>query len=220
MTGTTSTTPADTPIADAPPAGFDLGRLASKLALCLLYVVFAYSHLRSLGTEGFRLSVALLVAFETVMVGLVFFRRDSTTVDLTPPAIVAGLIGSFAALGFRPSGDGQELLIGQTVQVAGVVLLLGASVSLGRSFGLLPANRGIRTGGLYRFVRHPFYSSYLVIQAGYIASHPTGRNVAVLLVGLAFQVLRIRYEERLLLGDRQYQRYAATVRWHLIPGLW
>lgn len=196
------------------------GRVLSKLSLCVVYILFAYAHLVALTQDGFRLSLALIVLFETIMVGLVFFRRDSTEVDMTAMAVIAGLIGSFAALGFRPAGDNQDLLIGQAVQVVGVLLQLGASLSLGRSFGLVPANRGIKTGGLYRIVRHPLYFSYLITQAGYIISNPSWQNVIVLAVGVSFQVVRIHYEERLLTRDAAYARYAATVRWHLVPGLW
>jgi protein-S-isoprenylcysteine O-methyltransferase Ste14 len=204
----------------APTAVLPGGRLASKLGLCTLYLLFAYAHLVSLSSDGFRLSLGLLALFESAMVALVFLRRDSSDVDLSALAVLAGLIGSFAALGFRPVAGGHDLVIGEAVQVVGVTLQLGASLSLGRSFGLVPANRGVKTGGLYRIVRHPFYFAYLVNQAGYLASNLSVGNGAVLGVGVGFQVLRIRYEERLLSADSGYREYAAGVRWHLVPGVW
>lgn len=197
-----------------------IGPLLSRFGLCTLYVLFAYSHVIAMRQDGFRLSLLLLVVFETTMVGLVFVRRDSTEVDFTATAVVAGLVGSFAALGFRPTGGGEDLILGQVIQFVGIALQLGASMSLGRSFGLVPANRGIKTGGLYRLVRHPFYFSYLITQTGYIINNPSTRNLLVLGVGIGFQVLRIRYEERLLLGDADYAEYTRSVRWHLVPGVW
>lgn len=196
-----------------------VGPILSRLGLCTLYVLFAYSHVMAMRQDGFRLSLLLLVVFETTMVGMVFVRRDSTEVDFTATAVVAGLVGSFAALGFRPTG-GEDQILGQATQLVGIALQLGASISLGRSFGLVPANRGIKTGGLYRLVRHPFYFSYLITQAGYILNNPSTRNILVLAVGIGFQVVRIRYEERLLLGDAAYAAYTRSVRWHLVPGLW
>lgn len=195
-------------------------RLGSKVVLCTLYIVFAYAHFVDLTENGFRLSLALLVAFESVMVALVFFRRDSVDVDLGPVAVAAGLIGSFAVLGFRPAGGVDDGLIGQAIQVLGVALQLAASFSLGRSFGLVPANRGIKSGGMYRIVRHPFYLAYLVTQTGYVLNNPSTRNLAVLVIGTAFQAVRIRFEERLLLEDQAYRTYANGVRWHLVPGVW
>lgn len=195
-------------------------RIVSKAALCSLYVLFAFAHVNALIDEGFRLSLALIVVFETLMVGLVFFRRDTTEVDVSALAVVAGMVGSFAVLGFRPVGEANDLLIGQVIQLVGVVLQLGSSFSIGRSFGFLPANRGISTGGLYRLVRHPFYFSYLVTQTGYLLSNLSVWNAAIIAVGLCFQVLRIRYEERLLSRDEDYRAYTDTVRWHLVPGVW
>ncbi len=197
-----------------------VGRLVPKAAVCTMYILFAAAHITSLERDGFRLSVALLGLFETVMVVMVFARRHTDEVDRSPLAVIAGLAGSFAALGFRPVAGGNELLVGEIVQVAGVLVQLGASLSLGRSFGLVPANRGVKTGGLYRWVRHPFYLAYLVNQLGYVASNPSTANGIVLLVGLGFQVVRIRYEERLLGRDPAYRSYAGGVRWHLVPGLW
>ena len=195
-------------------------RLGSKVTLCTLYVVFAYAHLLDLAENGFRLSLALLVVFESVMVVLVFFRRDTSRVDLSAFAMFAGLVGSFAVLGLRPVGSGEDLLVGQVLQVAGAVMQLGASVSLGRSFGLVPADRGIKTVGMYRVVRHPFYMAYLFTQVGYLVSNLSAANVAVIVIGTGFQVVRIHYEERLLSGNDEYQRYTGRVRWRLLPGVW
>jgi protein-S-isoprenylcysteine O-methyltransferase Ste14 len=197
-----------------------LRRLGSKVVLCTLYLVFAYYHLVDLVENGFRLSVALLVVFESVMVVLVLFRRDSSDVDLGPFAVFAGLVGSFAVLGFRPVEGAEDQLLGQAIQVIGVLLQLAAAVSLGRSFGVLPANRGIKSRGMYRVVRHPFYFSYLVTQAGYIMNNPSLRNFSAMAIGTGFQVLRIHYEERLLLRDETYRRYTEGVQWHLVPGVW
>ncbi|MGB5760191.1 MAG: methyltransferase [Acidimicrobiales bacterium] len=205
---------------EAAPLSVVARRLVSKVALCVLYVVFAYAHLLAIRDNGFRLSLALLMLFESVMVVMVFFRRDSSEVDMGAFAVFAGLMGSFAVLGFRPGGSGEDMVVGQAIQITGAMLQIGASLSLGRSFGLVPANRGVKTAGMYRVVRHPFYMAYLVTQAGYIINNPSLGNVAVIAVGTGFQVLRIRYEERLLLRDADYRAYAATVRWHLVPGLW
>ncbi len=207
------------PIEGTPPKAV-ARRLMSKVALCVVYVVFAYAHLLAIRQDGFRLSIALLMVFESVMVVMVFFRRDSSDVDMSAFAVFAGLMGSFAVLGFRPVGAGEDLLAGQAVQIAGALLQIGASLSLGRSFGVVPANRGVKTVGMYGLVRHPFYMAYLVTQAGYIINNPSLRNMAVMAVGTGFQVIRIRYEERLLLRDSEYRAYAGTVRWHLVPGLW
>ncbi len=206
----------------SPPMGrrFDLGRVLSKFGLVSVYLAFLYAHIAILRSEGFRLSLALLVAFETIMIGYVVTRRDSNDVDFTPVAVVAGLAGSFMALGFRPPSGADDAVLGQVIQVAGLLLQLGASASLGRSFGLLPANRGIKSSGMYRIVRHPLYFSYLVTSIGYLLNNLSVRNLCVLAVGTGFQAIRIRYEERLLSSDPEYRTYVQSVRYRLLPGLW
>ncbi|NNF54956.1 MAG: isoprenylcysteine carboxyl methyltransferase [Acidimicrobiales bacterium] len=199
---------------------FDWGHVVSKAALICVYVVFAAAHVSALQEDGFRLSLVLLVAFETVMIGMVLARRATDDVDKSMMAVFAGLAGSFFVLGFRPAGSGEDVLIGQVIQVSGILLQLGASLSLGRSFGLVPANRGIKTGGLYRIVRHPFYFSYVIAQIGYLINNPSTMNVVVFAIGTGFQVVRINYEERLLSNNAEYSAYLKTVRWHLFPGIW
>lgn len=202
------------------PPSLNLGRVLAKFGLATVYLFFIYAHLVTMAEDGFRLSLALLVAFESIMIGFVLSRRDSTEVDFSPLAVIAGLAGSFMALGFRPAGGAEDILVGQVVQIVGILMQVGASVSLGRSFGLIPANRGIKTAGMYRLVRHPLYFSYLITQAGYVVNNRSTLNVIVFAIGIGFQVVRIRYEEQLLAGDDEYQRYTQQVRWHLVPGVW
>ena len=95
-----------------------------------------------------------------------------------------------------------------------------ALATLSRSFGLAPANRGVKTSGMYRFVRHPLYASYLVTFVGYVLAYPAPRNLALLGLCLAGQLLRMTLEERLLCLDRRYQEYAARTPFRLVPGVY
>lgn len=199
---------------------FRMGHVLSKAGLVFVYLLFASAHIGAIRQDGFRLSLALLVAFETVMIGMVLVRRYTDDVDMSPLAVVAGLAGSFMVLGFRPAGSGEDILIGQAIQAIGILFQVGASLSLGRSFGLVPANRGIKTGGLYRIVRHPFYFSYVIAQIGYLINNASALNLVVFAIGIGFQVIRINYEERLLSKSDEYCAYLQTVRWHLFPGVW
>ena len=130
------------------------------------------------------------------------------------------LLASLSALALRPAAEESAWLLGQILQVVGGLLLVGASLSVKRSFGIFPANRGIQTGGIYRFVRHPFYATYWVITLGYFLSNQRLLNLGVLVVSLVFQVIRIRFEERLLSKDEDYVAYQEKVRWRLLPGVW
>jgi protein-S-isoprenylcysteine O-methyltransferase Ste14 len=102
----------------------------------------------------------------------------------------------------------------------GSVLVLVATLRLGRSFAIIAANRGIQTGGLYRLVRHPIYAAYALIFSGFVLTHPSAANALVLLVWLWAQTRRIQAEEQLLAQDHVYRAYHRRVRYRLLPKVW
>jgi protein-S-isoprenylcysteine O-methyltransferase Ste14 len=106
-----------------------------------------------------------------------------------------------------------------SVQFAGLALWAWAFAKLARSYGIVPADRGLITGGPYALVRHPLYAAYMVGGAGYLIQSLSGWNVLVDGVAVGLQVLRIRLEERHLDGDA-YTQYRSRVRWRLFPGVW
>lgn len=94
-------------------------------------------------------------------------------------------------------------------------------LSLGRCFGLLPAVRGVATGGTYRLVRHPAYAGELAMVAACALASPRpllAWIAAAVAVGLL--ALRIRVEEGLLSEVAEYRVYAARVRYRLLPWIW
>ena len=127
--------------------------------------------------------------------------------------------GTLLPLAMQPNGSPPNV-IGNVLVLVGVVLATGAVLSLGRSFGIEAANRGIQTHGLYRFVRHPIYAAYLPLMGGYLVAYPSWWNALLFVAWMACQVARIRREEAVLGEDARYQAYAERVRWRLIPGAW
>jgi protein-S-isoprenylcysteine O-methyltransferase Ste14 len=93
-------------------------------------------------------------------------------------------------------------------------------LSLGRSFGFAPADRGLKRRGSYAIVRHPIYSSYVLLQLGYVLQSLSVRNAIVMVFVCSCNVGRVLAEERLLATSTTYDEYRADVRWRLIPGLW
>jgi protein-S-isoprenylcysteine O-methyltransferase Ste14 len=117
----------------------------------------------------------------------------------------------------RPTDGGLPHFACELVQLAGLLIALASLGTLGRSFGIVAANRGVKTRGPYRLVRHPAYFGYLVSYLGYVAENPSFANLTLLCLSTAFQLVRIREEERLLRSDTSYERYRSSVRRKLIP---
>ena len=94
---------------------------------------------------------------------------------------------------------------------------MSSLVSLNTSFGILPADRGIKTDGMYQFVRHPIYSSYILFFLGYYINNPTLHNAIVICIATIFGYVRILFEERYLQNNTAYVAYMKKVKFRLIP---
>jgi protein-S-isoprenylcysteine O-methyltransferase Ste14 len=184
--------------------------------LGIFFAMFAYAHLRSF-MEVARLSVLLMVAKEALDAFFFLTRRAAKSSSLSPYAWVTAIGGTFAPLLFRPTDGSQDLLLGQALLFFGLVLQCLGMMSLRRSIGLVPANRGIVTDGLYRFVRHPLYCAYTFVHAGYLINHPTEHNVLVFGLWFSLQMLRIFNEERFLSFEKPYREFMMQTRWRIIP---
>jgi protein-S-isoprenylcysteine O-methyltransferase Ste14 len=196
-----------------------IGLAFSNIALASCFFLFAYGHVENF-IEQPRLSVFLIIITETIVAILLLVRRDPDETRHTWQTWVTTTGGTLTPFLLRPIDATEDVLAGQILQVAGALLQIGALASLNRSLGLLPAHRGIKSDGMYRFVRHPLYTAYIVTLAGYLISNFSVYNTIVVLAGTAFMVLRIRYEEELLRTYPVYASYAEKTRWRIIPSVW
>jgi protein-S-isoprenylcysteine O-methyltransferase Ste14 len=195
-------------------------RYATNAALVVLFSLFAWANLGSTWRTGSPTGVGLTV-LEGFTAALFLFRREPARVSGRFVAWIAAPVGTFAMLLARPGGgSGIPHAAAELVQLVGIIVAIASLGVLGRSFGLVAANRGLRVDGPYRFVRHPAYLGYLIAWFGYVAENPSTWNVFVLALGLTAQVVRMREEERVLEDDPDYRRYKLRVRCRLIPYLY
>jgi protein-S-isoprenylcysteine O-methyltransferase Ste14 len=162
----------------------------------------------------------LVASTDAVTVWYVLVRRPATSISPDPADWIMALGGTLLGMLARPGGAS---LISPTVAFSlvatGMLIALAAKFSLNRSFGLAPANRGIRMRGAYVFIRHPMYLGYALIHIAYLLANPTRTNAILIGATFACQAWRIMREEQWLMQDRAYRRYARIVRFRLIPGL-
>lgn len=163
--------------------------------------------------------VAVFLTAELLGVLLIVLQRPGDVATGLRP-VMLGFGGTGAALLVIPQG--QELvpdMVSTTLIFGGVITSILAKLSLRRSFGLVAANRGVKSDGLYRFVRHPMYSGYILNHIGYLLLYLSLWNVAVVLLAWILLWMRTQEEEKVLLLDPSYRNYADTVRSRLVPGL-
>lgn len=129
-------------------------------------------------------------------------RRPARAVTRRTTDWLLAVGGSFGGTGFRPAGlhPAWGIWSGLAFQTAGLIIGLAALIALGRSFGVAPADRGLVTWGPYAMVRHPVYTSYLLVQSGYLLQSLSWPNALVLACTAGCNIGRALAEERLLTG--------------------
>jgi protein-S-isoprenylcysteine O-methyltransferase Ste14 len=163
----------------------------------------------------------LLLASEALVVVLTVVRLPTVDIDRTVRARVLTVASLIGPLLVRPAGSSPWLLpwVSATLSAFGLLFVIGGKVSLGRSFGLMPANRGVVSRGLYRAVRHPIYLGYLICHVGFLGANPTLWNALTLVGADVGLLIRAVCEEETLSRDQAYRDYRRVVRWRIVPGM-
>jgi protein-S-isoprenylcysteine O-methyltransferase Ste14 len=198
-----------------------VGEIVMRLLAVLMLSMFISSTIYQFHKDPSRITLLLLAFSELLTLGLAVCTRVPRERDWNPVTVVVSICASFYFVAFRLD-PGIHLIpesVAAGLQIAGVVIQLSAKISLRRSFGILPANRGVVVSGPYRFARHPIYLGYFVNQGGFLSSNFGVQNLVVLLLLWALQIFRVAREERVLIKDEKYREYAARVRYRFIPGV-
>ena len=192
----------------------------SRAMVGALFLLLAWRLLGDFLITGRPTDLLLLVG-EALVVVLTCLRRPASVVDRRPVVRLVTAVSMTFPLLSQPAQS--TPLIPETAAAillgVGLMVVVCGKISLGYSFGLLPANRGVMERGLYRVVRHPIYLGYLLTHIPFLAAHPSGWNAAVLLAGDAALLVRALYEEQTLGSDPQYVKYCQTVKWRIVPGI-
>jgi len=212
--------------ASAPPAAAvsaRMDRLADITARASVVVLFSFMAAR-FGADFFqtgRFTGLLLLLSELLVVVMTVRRRSAAVVDRSVRARMLTLLSMLGPPLLRPATVAAMAPGSLTVALSmvGLAVVITGKMSLGRSFGLIPANRGIVSSGLYRLVRHPIYMGYLVTHAAFLAANPTAWNLGIIITADAALLARAVCEEGTLATDPSYRLYQQTVRWRVCPGL-
>jgi protein-S-isoprenylcysteine O-methyltransferase Ste14 len=211
--------------------------LAERLAVVMLFAVFVHRLLPQLTNlvaierahpeliwqaADVNAQVLLLIVAEGLGVALILIRRRSDT--LSPHALDWALAFGAVTLPLlftRPAAPGTLVPAGVTtaLMLLGLLMQISAKLALWRSFGVVPANHGVKTRGPYRLLRHPMYAGYTLTHIGFLLGFPSAGNALLYGVVLALNIGRILREEAILGRDTGYRAYAECVRSRLLPGV-
>lgn len=165
----------------------------------------------------------LIMIAETSVLIFVLIRRSTDAISLRLGDWLLAATATWAPLLIIPGPVPavMEPLVPLAVILVGLgnLVQIGGKLYLRRSFGIAPANRGIKTDGLYRLVRHPIYAGYLLTHVGIMMLMPSVFNFLVYGIGWWAQILRVLAEERLLGEDPAYREFQTKTRWRMVPGL-
>jgi len=194
--------------------------LLSRVLISVLFTLLCINIFGNFMVTG-RVTGLLMLASEALVVVLTVVRRPALLVDRS---VAARVVTTLALVGppLLRASDVVPLLpdaLTAGVSALGVALVVLGKIALGRSFGLVPANRGVVVRGPYTFVRHPIYTGYLITHVAFLLASPTPWNLAVLFFSDIALIVRAMMEERVLSADVEYQGYCRRVGWHLVPGV-
>lgn len=194
--------------------------LLARVLVGVLFLFLSINLLQEFLQTGHLTGLLLLVS-EALVVVLTVMRRRARAVDRSVAAAIVTIISVAGPSLVRASAAGALLpdVATAVLSFAGLCLVIAGKVVLGRSFGIVPANRGVVASGPYLLVRHPIYAGYLITHIGFLLAHPSVWNVVLLGVADAALIVRALYEERILIRDERYREYCSRVGWHLVPGV-
>ena len=201
--------------------------LLGRLAPALFFSLFLARQLVLLGS-GFRgvhqpsdvlflVQQLLALAYFTMLVVLYAVRLPQRGTDHRRAVIFIAFSGTFAAIAasFLPGGTRRDgvILFADLLATAGLAYSVWGLAYLRRSFSIIPEARRLVTGGPYGLSRHPVYLGEIATALG--VNLATGGWLSAAAVGyfIACEVLRMRWEERILaqVFPHDYPPYAKRV---------
>lgn len=140
----------------------------------------------------------LLLVIRDFAAGYFFLKRNIAKEKAAlAPSVLAYISSAMPLLYFEPVGASKAFFLGaDLLSIAGFLIVVFATLELGASIGVAPANRGLVSSGIYRRIKHPMYLGYVISEAGMVLLNPL--SAALLIISLLLYYFRARSEDRVL----------------------
>jgi protein-S-isoprenylcysteine O-methyltransferase Ste14 len=146
-------------------------------------------------------------------------RRPPKRVTLNPAYWLLTYVETYWLL-MPILGPGHRIVsnaVSDTLSICSLAIVIWGRISLGRNIGFVPAQRELVASGAYRYVRHPIYTSLLLVYLGVALRLYSPRNAVLIAIGMFWFVLKSLVEEKFLRQDPRYAAYMDKVRARWIP---
>jgi protein-S-isoprenylcysteine O-methyltransferase Ste14 len=199
------------------------------LSVCAGLLYLSYIRLDQLmddpGVSRWQVATAGLAIGNILLMAVLgaFRRRPVKRIHGLTQRIVA-LGGSWLAM-FMIAGPMHKaspamVAFGLALVIVGACFQGWTYFHLGRSFSMMAEARKLQTTGPYRFIRHPLYLFEEMPTLAFYLLNISLFNTVVLATQIAFQLQRMRYEERILEEAFPEYREFKLSRARLIPGVY
>lgn len=194
---------------------------ADRAIAVIAILPFAYSLRHEMKTFGLNLPWIVANANFLLLVAAMLVRRPPIRVTPRPTYWLLAFVATY------------WLFITGKVATAGIAVVptwftfalsftsfaisVYARLSLGRSIGLVPAERALVTTGAYRFVRHPIYTGIYFAYLALALQNCSAVNVAIFATGAGLFMIKSVVEERFLAQAPEYAAYMTRVPWRWLP---
>ena len=196
------------------------GHVITNLFLVVCLGRYGYDRaIQTLKAGRFDFVEIAFALHNLVMLTLILIRKQHRALNQNVFEQAIALIAFFSGILFAEARTENPLLLSLSKGV--IVLAMGLGIlsflSLGRSFGILIALREVKTGGLYKFIRHPMYFTDILWRGGMVLKNPCMLNLVIFVVSSACYIYRAALEERFLRLQPEYREYMQKVKYRFIP---
>ncbi|WP_374000032.1 isoprenylcysteine carboxylmethyltransferase family protein [Bdellovibrio bacteriovorus] len=140
----------------------------------------------------------LLLVLRDFAAGYFFFKRKPAhSKGPRTLTILAYASSAMPLLYFGSTVSSKALfLASDLLAIIGFLIVVLATIELGTSIGISPANRGLVRSGIYRYIKHPMYLGYAISEMGLVILNPL--NLSICVVSMILYFIRSKIEIKIL----------------------
>lgn len=164
-------------------------------------MMFGFGVLAFFRWQQTHLIFFLLLVLRDLAAGYFFLKRKPSSVKSNFAVSMAAYISAALPLMYFQASEPVKslMLASDLLAILGFLLVVLATLELGTSIGITPANRGLVRSGIYARIKHPMYLGYVISEAGMVLLNPV--NAAFFIISISLYIFRAKSENRILSFD-------------------